>query len=469
LKDVRFDWGASLSTTTQDEPDTRIFQFFAQPGVPDFDPNGPTSPSRPTRFWRELDEENVNVRGDFTVPLPSYNSGSNVFKTGAAFSRSMRDFSQRGFDVRTAGGRQHPFYTIGDPNLYLDPTNQQYIAYFNFPANINYEGEQTVAAGYLMGEWSAVEWLRLIGGARYETTDLSIDAFDRTRNTALRPGHIEQGDWLPSLSARVRVRENVDLQAAWSRTVVRPTYREIAEVPVYDVARSRTYIGNPDLELASSENLDLRASWYPRPHEIVSISLFAKRIQRPIEQSSFRRDNTLITYANFDEADVYGIEAETRLGLDRFWEPLAPFTLGVNAAYIESEVPLTADQQANRRGFGDFDSTRPLYDQPSYIVNADVTWELERTGTRVTLSGGVVGERLIVVGLAQPDEFLAPTPDLNLFVRQKLGRNWDVRLSAQNLLNPAHEIVQTWPEAGEVALRSYRRGITFGLSVGCEF
>jgi outer membrane receptor protein involved in Fe transport len=469
LKDVRFDWGASLSTTSQEEPDQRIFQFFASPGIPDFDPNsGSSVPNRPVRFWRELGENNRNVRGDFTIPVPSYNSQENRIKTGLAYSRSERDFSQRGFDVR-ANSRRHPFYTLGDPNLYVTPGNLEFIDYFNFPANTTYLGGQTVGAGYAMAEWAVLEWLQLAGGARYETTDITIDAFDQTGNRPLRPGAIQQNDLLPSLSAKIQIREGVDLRAAWSRTVVRPTYREIAAVPIYDVTRNRTYFGNPDLTLTSSENADLRASWYPRPGEILSVSLFAKKIGRAIEQTSIRNDNTLITYSNSEEADVRGVEAELRLRLDRLWQPLEDLTLGLNAAYIQSEVPLTPTQQANRRLFGEVETTRPLYDQPSYILNADLTWDIERTRTSVTLSGGVVGERLVLVGLGQPDDFVASAPDLNLFVRQKLGRHWDVRFTARNLLNPAFDVVQTWPEAGRVVLQSYTKGLTFGLSIGCEF
>jgi TonB-dependent receptor len=321
-----------------------------------------------------------------------------------------------------------------------------------------------------MAEWGALDWLQVVGGMRYETTDLTVDAFDQSRNIALTPGAIDQDDWLPALSAKVQLRENVDLRAAWSRTVVRPTYREIAEVPIYDVARSRVYLGNPELGMARSDNLDFRGSWYPRPGEILSASVFAKFIDDPIEQLAINRDNSRITYANFEEAEVYGIEAEVRLGLDRVWEPLQPFTVGFNAAWITSEVPLTETQRTLRQQrLGDNSSSRSLYDQPEYIVNGDLTWDIEMTGTSITLSGGIVGDRLVLVSLATPDEFLAPAPELNLFLRQKLGKHWDVRFTAKNLLDPAQEVTQTWPQAGKVVLRSYKKGITFGLSIGCEF
>jgi outer membrane receptor protein involved in Fe transport len=172
---------------------------------------------------------------------------------------------------------------------------------------------------------------------------------------------------------------------------------------------------------------------------------------------------------NFEKADVWGVEAELRLGLDRIWEPLQTFSFGVNGAYIESKVPLTEVQRINRAGYGDFSDDRPLYNQPSYVLNGDLTWDNPESGTTVTLSGGVVGESLVLVGLAKPDEFVEPAPELNLFIGQRLGKHWDVRFTAKNLLDPVYEVTQTWPVAGKQVLQSHTRGITLGLSIGYKF
>lgn len=468
LEDVRMDWGAAMSTAAQDEPDYRIFQFLADPRNNSYNADLTASqPNTPTRLWRDLEESSYSVRGDFEVPLPSYNSGENLVKTGVALNASERDFFQRGVSVIRAGA--HPFQRVGDPNIWMAEENLGFINLRNFPVNLTYRGEQRVEAGYLMVQWCALERLRLIGGARFETTEISMDTFNLTQNRPLTPGRIERNDWLPSLSARYNLLENLDFVAAWSRTVVRPTYREIAEVPIYDVAQSRTYFGNPLLEVSESENFDLRASWYPRPGELVSVAVFAKRIDKPIELSAVRTDNSQIRYENFGRAEVQGLEAEFRIKLDRIGDLFEPLTLGFNAAFIESTIPLTEVQQINRELYGEFTTERPLFDQPSYILNGNLTWENAKRTTTVTLSGGVVGESLVLVGLARPDEFVQPAPEMNLFVRQKLGKHWDVRFTARNLLNPAIEVAQTWPGVGERMLQSYTRGITFGLSVGCEY
>lgn len=467
LNDISFDWASAMSTATQLEPDYRFFQFRANPAASDYLPVSSGSPSFPTRYWRELEEDNVSLRGDLTFPLPSYNTKENFFKSGVAYTDSTRDYFQRGFSMFPLGS-QHPFNTTGDPQAYLDPANAQFVQYRNFPANVTYQGRQTINAGYLMGDWAAVEWLRLTGGARLEHTDLSLDGFNQSLNQALEHGNLEQDDLLPSLAATISFRENLQLRAAWSQTVVRPTYREIAPVAIYDIANARQIFGNPDLTFSESVNYDLRLDWYPRAGEVVSLSVFMKQIDAPIELTAVNAND--VTYINSEKAEVYGVEAEFRTRLDNLGEALDEFTLGFNAAYIVSEVPISSFDQSQRLGnYGETSTSRPLYDQPEFVLNADLTWDHEASGTAFTVSGGVVGRRLVVYGITTADEYEEPSPQLDAFLTQKLGKHWKLKFSAKNLLNPAYEVSQTSPQTGHVILKSHTKGITFGLGVGYDF
>ena len=330
-------------------------------------------------------------------------------------------------------------------------------------------GEQIVDALYGMAEWAALERLKFTGGVRFESTDITVNSRNLTTGNAANAG-IQQGDLLPSLSATFALRTNLLLRAAWSQTVIRPTYRELGRVEIYDIARLRTYLGNPDLQMSSSANYDLRVEWYPRPGEIISLGVFAKKIDAPIEQRSTQQDNSIVDFANFEEADVQGIEFEVRKNLGTLWDPLDEFTLGFNYAYIQSEVPLSAQEAANRfSGYGSTDKSRPLYDQPEYVVNGDITWDHAPTGTSLTLSGGVVGRRLVLVGLREPDEFQDPAPQIDVFLSQKFGKHWKAKFSAKNLLNPVYQESRDDPRFGPQILESNTRGMTFGLSVSCEF
>ena len=469
--DVEVDWVGSLSSTSQDEPDHRIFQYFGQPGDPNnpnddfYGADGPSQPQRPTRVFRSLEENNMSFRTDVTVPFPSYNTKENKFKTGAAISTSDRAYDSRVFDVRQHGN--HPFRRTGDPNDYLATENLDFIRYYNFPANFTYAGDQTIDAVYGMVDWSTFEWLRLTGGARLERTDIAVDTVNLGKNNERFAANIQSTDLLPSLAATVSIRTNLLFRAAWSQTVVRPTYREISRAEIYDVAQSRTIRGNQDLTMSSSRNYDARLEWYPKPGDIMSVGVFYKQIDKPIEQASETRDNSIIFFDNFEQAEVMGVEAEMRHNLGSLWNELSEFEIGINYAYIVSEVPLTAAQRFNRRFFDD-KSTRPLYDQPEYVVNGDISWNHEATGTVVTLSGGVVGRRLTLVGLAIPDDFLEPAPQLDFFISQRFAKRWKAKFSAKNLLDPVQEVTQEWP-VGSLPISSYTKGMSFGLSVDVEF
>ncbi|HYG23933.1 MAG TPA: TonB-dependent receptor [Verrucomicrobiae bacterium] len=467
LNDLKFEWAGAMSTATQEEPDYRIFQFLANPEQEFFYPASSSSPAYPTRYWRDVEENNVNARGDLTIPLASYNSKDNAIKTGAAITESQRDYFQRGLVMYPSGGG-HPFYGSGEPQDYLDPANAGFVEYRNFPVNLTYEGQQTITAGYAMADWAAFEWLRLIGGARLERTDLTLEGFNQTLNQPLKSGGIQRTDVLPALSSVFSLRENLQLRAAWSQTVVRPAYREIAPVFIYDVANGRQIGGSPDLSFSESANYDLRIEWFPRPGEIVSASLFMKEVKAPIELIAVNSSD--VTYFNSEKADVYGAEFEFRSRLDRIHEELDELTFGFNAASIISEVPISNDQRTLRRTiYLENSSVRPLYDQPDYVVNADLTWDHKATGMALTVSGGVVGPRLVVFGLTSPDEFEEPAPQLDLFLSQKIGKHWKAKLSAKNLLDPSVEVSQTWPGGGKRTIKSYTRGMTFSLSLGCEF
>jgi outer membrane receptor protein involved in Fe transport len=468
LKDVRVDWAAALANTYQDEPDSRIIQFLAEPQGPSFNPNGTVDPTKPFRNWRLIEEENRSGRIDLTVPLPSYNEKENAAKFGLAYSSSERTLDQRAFSAVTVG-RAHPFYQDGDPNQYLAPGNLQYINYENYSQTYKSIGRQKIESRYAMGDWHVFNWLRLSGGVRAETTDLVVDTVNLTVNGEEFSSDIKRTDVLPAATATVYLRENLLLRGAWSETVVRPTYREISPAAEIDPVRGRRFRGNPDLQFSEARNLDLRLEWYPRPGSLIAVSAFLKKISGPIEQTSIDVNNELVTFTNSPDADVRGVEFELRENLGNLWKPLEPFSIGFSAAYIESEVDLDPIQREKRFAvWADTEKTRPLYDQPEYVLNGDITWDYKPFGTRVTLSGGVVGRRLTLVGLGEPDDYEEPTPQLDVFVSQQIGKHWKLKLSAKNLLDPVYETTQEWP-TGKLRVESYTKGMTFGMSLGCSF
>jgi TonB-dependent receptor len=281
------------------------------------------------------------------------------------------------------------------------------------------------------------------------------------------PG-IDQTDLLPALAFTISFTENLQLRLAYSETVTRPAYRELGRAEIIDVAENKIYYGDPNLKMASAENFDARLEWYPRPGEILSISAFKKKIAGPIEQ--FSPNPGSISYRNSSDAEVLGAELEWRMGLDLISQHLRDFSLGFNATYIKSEVAISETERINRLSlFGDTSTDRPLYDQPEYLLNTDLTWESRSSGTMINTSFGVVGKRLDVAGVFGPDEYVEPAPQLDISLSQKIGRNWRLKATAKNLLNPKYETTQEFPGFDPVVVKSYSKGMTFGISLSCEF
>lgn len=379
---------------------------------------------------------------DLTVPLSPYNGTENTFKTGVFTSQSEQTCSSRVFDVRASGN--HPFLSQDDPNRYLLPQNHPYISYYNFPANSQYSGQQSIDTVYAMGNWEALSWLRLVGGVRLESTDITVDTVNLTKANERFHSNIEQVDLLPALSGTISLRTNLQLRAAWSQTVVRPTYREISRAELYDVALGRTIRGNPDLTMSSSENYDLRLEWFPRAGELVSIGYFMKKIAKPIEQAAEDVNNELIFYNNYETADVWGVELELRKNLGSLLRTQDQVSLGFNYALIH---PRCLSRRLSA-------ATGTISSTSAPRVRATISRNTSST--------------VVLVGYGTPDEFEEPAPQLEFSISQKLGRHWKAKFSAQNLLDPVYAVSQAWSQ-GARTIKRYTRGMTFGLSLGCDF
>ncbi len=117
-------------------------------------------------------------------------------------------------------------------------------------------------------------------------------------------------------------------------------------------------------------------------------------------------------------------------------------------------------------------STSPLFEQPPYSINAYVDYDNPHSGTNITTSFNVVGERLIQVQLdGTPDLYDRPAPTLDFVFSQKLGKRFLVKGFAKNILNPAYREVYTYPGQGGKFYGStyihheYYKGVQYSLGL----
>ncbi|HND33321.1 MAG TPA: TonB-dependent receptor, partial [Myxococcota bacterium] len=136
------------------------------------------------------------------------------------------------------------------------------------------------------------------------------------------------------------------------------------------------------------------------------------------------------SFANAKGATNLGAEVEFRQYLDPIHEALAGLYLAGNASFIWSRVDL-GELEGNQTS-----NSRPLQGQSPYVVNGQLGYDLEATGTGITTVYNVFGPRIIEVGSSGiPDSYELPVHRLDLVISQELPAGFRVNLKASNLLD----------------------------------
>lgn len=476
----RFDWLATLSETSQEEPDSRFFNAFKEAGpggttVYTINDNAAPQPVLPTRFFRTLEDINFNLKADFKWPFMNWAGEDTEFKAGGYFSASKREFRERTFQYLMAG----PFGTVNDftgtPNTFLDDASLQFASgrleryLVNDLGNSRYTGRQDVTAAYSMLDLPVAERVRVIGGARLEMTDLSIEGQGGS-GLGTGVGSVQGAHWLPSLNLVFNLAKDMNVRLAWAQTIARPSYREIANYQAYDPAIDTLVRGNPRLKISEIDNYDVRWEWFPRPGEVFSVSGFYKQIKNPIERRLVDLQGDILEYENRDQAKVYGVEFEARKKLDFISPHLDNFSWGFSYSVLNSEVKLTPTELAQKRlGVPDAKPTRQLFDQSPFILNLDLNYDNRRTGTSMSLSYNAVGERLTIASALTDDVYEQPAPQLDFVWSQRLRPGMSLKFTARNLLDPVFRRTYGAKNDPATSYSAFTKGMTFGVALAYEY
>ena len=458
---ARLDWLTALSNTSQEEPDLRFFNYYSADdglgGHAYYFDNSLPAPNKPTRYFRNLNEDNVNTKLDLTLPLPWFGGREAELKTGWFHSRSERTFAERTFTYDGTAG----WDTVGDPNTYLDKLAARTLS--SPFGNQRYTGTSESAATYLMLDLPVTGWLRLIGGVRQEKTDIRITNNDVPSKPLLAD------DTLPAAGLVFQLSPRMNLRLNYGRTLARPTFREIANYESYDPSGDEIFVGNPDLKRTLIDNYDVRWEFFPRAGEILSVGVFYKQLDQPIEKYLRSLDGGKISAINREQATVSGIEFEARQTLDLLHWSLTNWSVGGNFSYIQSEVPLTKTELFNKRSSNPATPpTRPLYDQSPYIANFDLGYQNRRSGTSASLTMNLTGERIYIALGKGPDIYEQPPMTMDFVLTQKLRPDLKVKFTAKNLTDPFFK--RTYgAEATGPLYSAVRKGRSFGLSLTLDF
>lgn len=483
VSNMEVEWNGAFIRSAQDEPDLRYFTNEFQTvdaegqGAPEIDSYtiALSNYAAPTRYFRNLEETNRDFKLDVTLPFSPWSGLTARLKFGGAYLDKDHTFRERRFsffqdDLRY---RNDPLVFFSSDRTGILPDELQdtpgFTRFGNFVSEdselrSNYDGDQQIRAGYVMLDLPVNRQLKVIGGARYESTLLDVASHDES----LTPGKLDEKDWLPSVNAVYQVVDNMNVRGAFSRTLARPSFRELAPFASFLFVGDYIFVGNSELKRTLIENYDFRWEWFSRPGEIYALSYFYKKFENPIERVIVTT-NGEIQFQNVDNAFVTGIEMEFRKKLDQVHPSLSNFQIGGNLSLVKSQVDIAPSELAIIRALDPAAAdTRKLQGQSPYVVNVDAMYDNPDTGTLVSVHYNVFGERLSEVSTGgTPNAFEQPAGMLDITGSQRLGSRVTLKFSAKNLLDPDIKKVHPFNDA-EFIRSLYKRGRTFslGLSYG---
>jgi len=479
---AQLNWISSYSLSSQDEPDLRYFTNR----VNSINNNAfikPSSDNVPTRFYRNMQQANWDNKVDFSVPFNQWNGKSAVFKAGAGYLTKTRDFRENRYNFNN----NLTSIANGDVSAYFNPSNLLTVSdngtssfanggngvyvVDNYDPKNNYDASQDVISAYAMVELPLTDRLRAITGVRAEQTMIRLKTFDTETTLTRYPfldgeqSILDNLDILPSLNMNYELGERSKLRFAYSRTIARPSFRELAPFASFAVDGGFVFVGNPDLKRTITDNVDLRWEMYPKSGEIISVSAFYKNFTNPIERTfNPEAQNTELTLRNVDQATLLGAELEVKKKLD-FVDALKHFSVGANFSYVYSRTDIDAEELALIRATQpNAKAYREMFGQAPYVVNALVSYRNDK-GTNANLSFNLVGDRISVVTKgATPNYYQKARPSLNFNISQRINDMFNVKISANNLLDADYKEVSTF-KGVEYPITTYTLGRSFSVGV----
>ncbi|MGO4291044.1 carboxypeptidase-like regulatory domain-containing protein [Chitinophaga sp. RAB17] len=477
------------------------------------DPNG--------RQYRKLNEDNYNAKADLTQPF-MVGGFQQIIRIGGAFLRRERDYQENilGLPGSSLGGGGNLLGAVkGDINQLVstryiglkgpssyDEEGQPRVGGFLYQIKKspnNYTGTYETRAFYFMTDAHVGSRLRIAGGVRFESTviNATVDTNQvylpplldlasnlpgvSIKNVTDRPFSNYVVDYKPYYSANITyaVKDNMNVRLAYSTSLARPELRELTNIYSFDPFQFAVVGGNPGLQNQLTRSMDFRWEWFTAPNEVLAVSAFSKSIRHQLQKVfNYKSQGSLSTSPEFplinfqndpNEGQVYGTEFEWRRNLGFLSPSLKYLFFNANIMLAMSRIEKSPQRlEASRINDRRSPATSPVFEQAPYSINTALDYNNPKTLTNISCNFNIVGARLVQVQLdGTPDIFDRPVPMLDFVFSQQLGKYFQVKGFAKNMLDPYYR--QVYTNAGNngqyhgstYIYRQYKRGSEFSLGI----
>ncbi len=489
------DWRVSPTRSSSDDPDIRRTAFTY--GVRDTTFNAGAG-GNPSRIWRYLDEVNNTAKIDITKDLVIRQNPAKL-KIGGSHNYKIRDYEILFFDIQFSAGQSwesvSPNDVLLDQNLFPNRPNGIYYQTGNNDPNPNeYSSNVNNLAGYISLEFQPLNRLKTILGARVE----NFVQRHTGRDQKYAGGDVENGnnldntkvldatDLFPSVNFIYSVTTEQNLRLAYSKTIARPSFKELSFAQIIDPISNRIFNGSlytyPDwdgvLVETRIDNIDLRWEWFLEAGQMVSVSGFYKKFNNPIELVRIPTQQTSTEYQarNVGDGQLFGFEFELRKDLGFITPSLQALSFSGNLTLVQSEIEMTEAEFNARKNYEKIGETvknkRVMAGQSPYVINAGLTYDLKDFGIETGLFYNVKGPTLTIVGGGLfPDIYVEPFHSLNFSANKKLGESGKtiIDLKVSNLLGESFSEVYKSYEAENQPFEVYNPGTSFSVGISYNF
>lgn len=326
----------------------------------------------------------------------------------------------------------------------------------------DYRIKEDIDAAYIQGTYDFGA-TRVLAGVRYEGTRQTLNGTGDEGGKFV-PSNTDNSysHWLPAVHLRQDFDDKTSLRAAYTHSVVRPTFEQIR--PGFFIDDGEAEFGNPKLNPMESRNFDLGIERRLGKASTVSAYVFHKAIKNFIYNTDVAGTgkwldfDSAATFANGDDAKVYGLELNASYAFDN------GFLIAANATLLDSSASIGRYDPASK-------SIRsrsiPLPSASERSANLVLGYE---TGPfSVRLAANYKSEYLTEVGDvldARRDSYVAAQTQYDLSASYRINKSFQVVFEALNLNDEPYYVYlgekarnQQYEQYG----RTYKVGLKFSM------
>jgi len=442
------------------------------------------------RWWSQLEEKSTNVNADVEYKFnytSDDNDKSNQGKAYVGFNYldKNRTSDWRQVNYRFDGSATNPLQGEVDqnnPDNYLNEPNYDngnYDFKEQRDPSSQYLGSLNIKAAYANIEYYLIpEKLQVMVGVRVAKSKQMIryKMLGDRYSDPLRVNTIDTLNFFPSIGGKYAINKESNFRFAFSETMSRPMFREMAPIQYLPYFGGVQEQGNANLQNGYVYNGDLKYEWFPNMGEMIAVTVFGKYLNKPIERIRMEAATPLATYINTDKAYVAGLELEITKNLGNIIKADSGWTknvlLGVNASYLYSQIMIDTTNK-DQGNINVTNVNRQLQGASPFLLNADVTyrqnWKKVKVISDFTLSYNISGKRITEAGVfGLPDIYEKPVNTLNFIWKNKIKENFTLDFKVYNILDPKIQKIQEFDAKTEV-VSSYQLGMTFAVKLGYTF